>query len=103
MWTIEALLGNDWQIESEKNYVIIWYVSFNNFNYPLFYYGSWSEMKSFLKKISKPIKISLSLWENKLDDIYKEVLSSDFFEAIDDHKSFYFTLSDASINILDLI
>jgi len=47
MWTIEALLGNDWQIESKKNYVIIWYVSFNNFNYPLFYYGLWSEIKSF--------------------------------------------------------
>lgn len=69
----------------------------------ILYYGSWSEIKSFLKKISKPIKISLSLWENKLDDIYKEVLSSEFFEAIDDHKSFYFRLSDASINILDLI
>ena len=103
MRTIADLLGNDWQIESKKNYLIIWYVSFDKFNYPLFFYGSWSEIKSLLKKISKPIKISLSLWENKLDDIYKEVLSSEFFEAIDDHKSFYFTLSDASINILKLI
>lgn len=107
MLTVKDLLKN-WKaatIEDEKDYIILWTTNYaDELEFPLCFYGKWSEIKSLLEKLSIPRDINYKLWIIvTLYDIYYTILLSEVFEVDKKYKDFYKKLCSVSVNILKAI
>ena len=104
MLTVRKLLKDQGTIKDENYYVILWSANCaDEFDYPLFFYGKWSKVKSILEDLSEEIEIEWEIWNMGFGDIYDDILESEVFEVDKKYKDFYKKLCSVSVNILKAI
>ena len=104
MLTVRKLLKDQGTIKDENYYVILWSANCaDEFDYPLFFYGKWSKVKSILEDLSEEIEIEWEIWNMGFGDIYYDILESEVFEVDKKYEALYNSMYKAAIDISEVL